>query len=75
MNRTIRKETCELLLKMLGVNLNCLSEQTQADVRHISKTANNNVENRKEMIERANSLKHKQIQPFKPFNDMIRMIK
>ena len=75
MNRTIRKETCELLLKMLVVNLNCLSEKTRADVRHISKTANNNVENRKEMIERTNSLKYKQIQPLKPFNDMIRMIK
>ena len=34
MNRTIRNETRELLMKLLCVNLNRLSEQTRAEVRH-----------------------------------------
>ena len=52
MNRTIRNDCRELLLKLLGVNLNRLSEQTRAEVRHVTGIGNNgNTEDGEEMIE------------------------
>ena len=70
-NRTIRKETHELLLKLLGVNLNGLSEQTRAEVRQISRIENKKAENGKERLKRVKfSLNHNQIYPLQTFNDM-----
>ena len=64
MNRTIRNESRELLLKLLGVNLNGLSEQTRTEVRHIAGIENNNDGNGEETNEQVNiSSNHNQIVP------------
>ena len=52
MNKTIRNESRELLLRLFGVNLDRLSEQTRAEIRNVAGIANNNDENVEEMIER-----------------------
>ena len=71
LNRTIRKETHELLLKLLGVNLNDLSEQTRAEGRQIARIKNNKAEHGKERIKQVNfSFNHNQIHPLQTLNDM-----
>ena len=55
MNRTIRNETRELLLKLLCVDLNRLSEQTRAEVRHVGGIENND-DDGDEMIEQPNHI-------------------
>ena len=55
MNRTIRNETRELLLKLLCVHLNRLSEQTRAEVRHAGGIENND-DDGEEMIEQPNHI-------------------
>ena len=63
MNRTIRNESRELLLKLLGVNLNGLSEQSRTEVRHIAGIESNNG-NGEETNEQVNiSSNHNQIVP------------
>ena len=53
MNRTIQNECRKILLKLLCVNLNRLSEQTRAEVCRVARIEeNNNIdENDEEMIE------------------------
>lgn len=71
LNRTIRTETHELLLRLLGVNLNDLSEQTRAEGRQIARIENNKAEHGKERIKQINfSLNHNQIHPLQTLNDM-----
>ena len=41
MNPTIRNETREMLLNLIGINLNRLSEQSRAEVRHIARMERN----------------------------------
>ena len=55
MNKTIRNETRELLLKLLCVHLNRLSEQTRAEVHHAGGIENNHVDG-DEMIEQPNHI-------------------
>ena len=50
MNQTLSNEVRGMLLNLLGVNLNHLSEQTRAEVRRVARMAENG-NNAEEMIE------------------------
>ena len=52
MNPTIRNDTREMILKLLGINLNRLSEQSRAEVRNIARMERNE-HNEEEMFETA----------------------
>ena len=49
LNATIRKECRELLLKLAGVNLNTLSEQTRAGVQRAARIEVNDADGNSEM--------------------------
>ena len=51
MNQTLSNEVRGMLLNLLGVDLNQLSEQTRAEVRRVARMAENG-NNAEEMIER-----------------------
>ena len=51
MNETIRTETKGIVMKLIGVNLNSLSEQTRTEIRHI---IGEHGANAAEMIDQAN---------------------
>ena len=50
LNRTIRNETRELILNLLGINLNRLSEQSRAEVRRVA-GMDRNGNNDEELVE------------------------
>lgn len=60
MNRTIMCETRELLLNLLCVDLNRLSEQTRTELRHVAGIDNRSVDNAEEMIEQPNYVTQEQ---------------
>ena len=57
MNPTIRNETREMLLNLIGINLNRLSEQSRAEVRHIARMEKDE-HNEEEMFETAVGQQH-----------------
>lgn len=62
MNRTIRNECRKLLLTLLCVNLNRLSEQTRAEMCHVAGIeSNNTAENGEEMMEQPNNMSQAQV--------------